>query len=75
MTELNQQLLVKTEKMKMTKCKMTVSGKHIWIDDVWDVLTGEESGSIKYTFPYKYIECQACGLIDDIKTKKLNDRT
>ena len=48
-------------------CFKTLSGKHIWINSVWDILTGETSGSIKYTFPYKYIRCLACDIINDLK--------
>ena len=46
--------------------KDTLSGRHIWIDDVWNILTGEKSGSIEYTFPYKHIRCLACGIINDL---------
>lgn len=57
--------------MKITKCPKTVTGTHIWIDDVFNVLSGETSGSIEYTFPYKYVKCIACGIIDDRKEKGL----
>ena len=51
------------------KCKMTMSGKHLWIVDIWNVLSGEISGSIEYKFPnpYKTNKCQACGMTEDRK--------
>lgn len=49
---------------------MTVSGKHMWITDVWKIATGETSGSIIYTCPYKVKTCMACKMIDDQDTKK-----
>ena len=51
------------------KCPKTITGEHLWIDNIWDVLTGETCGSIKYTFPYKYVRCIACEMIDDRKIK------
>ena len=57
--------------MKIPKCKKTITGKHICIDDTWNLLTGETSGSIQYTFPCKFVKCLACELIDD--RKKLNN--
>lgn len=53
--------------MRKSKCPKTMSGKHIWVDDAWNLLTGERSGSIEYTFPYKYIRCLACDVINDLK--------
>jgi hypothetical protein len=55
--------------MKIPKCTKTVTGKHVWIDGVWDIMTGERSGSIRYTFPYEHIRCLACDMVDDRRRK------
>ena len=53
--------------MKKKVCTMTMTGEHIWITDLWKILSGETSGSIRYEFPnpYKVKKCMACGMIDN----------
>ena len=54
--------------MREIKCKMTVTGKHMWIEKYYDQPTGETSGTITYTKRLFYWGCRACGMIDDRKT-------
>lgn len=50
-------------------CPKTLSGKHLWIKDIWKIATGETSGSITYTCPYKINICRACNMINDTDQK------
>lgn len=54
------------------KCLKTLSGNHIWINNIWDIQTGETSGDLRYTNPYKYNTCLACGVINDLYEKESN---
>lgn len=56
--------------MKKTKCKMTISEKHLWQRISENHVTSDSILGMVMETIEKYKKCEACGMIDDRKYKR-----